>query len=410
MWDMLGRAKWDAWARQKDLGSAEAKWHYVETLQKILRKYPESTTARDLSNELASFSGDPSNLVISARTSAQERESSSSAGSESDDEEEQVIRHQFMPQYPRDDAQSTWRSIPQESSEEDGNVSEDGPKPIGLPRPTSAISSQQRYRTPLGGMSSGMPVSYSPAIPPPNVGANFPIQQPLPRYSTPSAFSPTVPEESVGTGTPSIPSSFPTTNTNSYVPVHPQQHIQPYSFRAPLQHPGTGPRTPLGMRRPSSARPQLERAVESVQSSLAALRERVDTLEGSHSNTSLLPGSPSPVGNQINHHNLSASLHWDPSEMGLWSVILVPLSKIFSKLQYLLLILLTPPPKMRGNTLRSLTRRIVLDATFMWALFLVLRSVWRKTGIRRREVNRALKLVIIALLGRRERIMVDKGV
>src|SRR5258708_9926466 len=35
------------------------------TCNKILRKYPESTMARELSKELASFSGDPSNLVIS---------------------------------------------------------------------------------------------------------------------------------------------------------------------------------------------------------------------------------------------------------------------------------------------------------------------------------------------------------
>ena len=338
------------------------------------------------------------------RTSTQEPGSSSSEGSE----EEEEIRNQFMPPYPRDDAQSNWRSAPPESSEDDDEGLEQQQR-AALPRPTSAISSQQRYRTPMGGMSSGVPVSYSPAAPPPNVNANFPMQQPLPRYSTPSAFSPTVPEESIGTGTPSIPSSFPTTNTSSYVPVHPQQHLQPYSFRAPLQHPVTDPRTPLGMHRPNSARPPLERAVESVQASLAALRERMDSLEGLRSNASLTRGSASPIGG-LNNYNPSASLNWDPREMGLWSVILVPLSKIFSRLQHILLILLTPTPKGRGNTLRSVTRRILLDATFVWATFLILRSIWRKTGIRRREVNRALKLVIIALLGRKERIMVDKGV
>ena len=313
-----------------------------------------------------------------------------------------------MPPYPRDDSQSNWGSAPPISSEDDGEALEEQ-KRNGLPRPTSAISSQQRYRTPMG-MSSGVPVSYSPSVPPPSVNANFPMQQPLPRYSTPSAFSPTVPEESIGTGTPSIPSSFPTTNTNSYVPVHQQDHVQPYSFRTPLQHPGTGPRTPLGMHRPNSTRPPLERAVESVQASLAALRERMDSLEGSHSNASLARGSASPIGGLNNYSNLSASLNWDPSEMGLWSIIFVPLSKIFSRLQYISLILLTPTPKGRGNTLRSIMRRMVLDATFLWVVFLALRSIWRKTGIRRREVNRALKLVIIALLGRKERVMVDKGV
>jgi Acyl CoA binding protein len=35
MFDMLGRAKYDAWAKQKDLGTREAKWQYVETLMKV---------------------------------------------------------------------------------------------------------------------------------------------------------------------------------------------------------------------------------------------------------------------------------------------------------------------------------------------------------------------------------------
>ncbi|XP_006459978.1 hypothetical protein AGABI2DRAFT_67415 [Agaricus bisporus var. bisporus H97] len=35
IWDMLGRAKWDAWAKHKDLESYEAKWLYVEALLKV---------------------------------------------------------------------------------------------------------------------------------------------------------------------------------------------------------------------------------------------------------------------------------------------------------------------------------------------------------------------------------------
>lgn len=34
IFDMLGRAKYDAWAKQKDLDPKEAKWRYVETLMK----------------------------------------------------------------------------------------------------------------------------------------------------------------------------------------------------------------------------------------------------------------------------------------------------------------------------------------------------------------------------------------
>lgn len=35
MFDMLGRAKYDAWAKQKDLDSKESKARYVETLLKV---------------------------------------------------------------------------------------------------------------------------------------------------------------------------------------------------------------------------------------------------------------------------------------------------------------------------------------------------------------------------------------
>ncbi|KAF8607637.1 ACBP-domain-containing protein [Ceratobasidium sp. AG-I] len=35
MWDMLGRAKWDEWAKHKDLDKREAQWMYVETLKKV---------------------------------------------------------------------------------------------------------------------------------------------------------------------------------------------------------------------------------------------------------------------------------------------------------------------------------------------------------------------------------------
>jgi acyl-CoA-binding protein len=35
IWDMLGRAKWEAWAKHKDLDSYEAKWLYVDALLKV---------------------------------------------------------------------------------------------------------------------------------------------------------------------------------------------------------------------------------------------------------------------------------------------------------------------------------------------------------------------------------------
>ncbi|KAG6335038.1 hypothetical protein ID866_4040 [Astraeus odoratus] len=33
--DMLGRAKWDAWTKVKDMDSYEAKWRYVDALLRV---------------------------------------------------------------------------------------------------------------------------------------------------------------------------------------------------------------------------------------------------------------------------------------------------------------------------------------------------------------------------------------
>lgn len=87
IWDMLARAKWDAWAKQKDLDPQEAKWRYVETLMKVcvchdfrcatgktnhalwqvLRKYSDKTVARDLVQELESYGGQSSIVTDSKR-------------------------------------------------------------------------------------------------------------------------------------------------------------------------------------------------------------------------------------------------------------------------------------------------------------------------------------------------------
>jgi hypothetical protein len=306
---------------------------------------------------------------------------------------------------------------PNEASENDGETSEEDPLgafPPTFPnigRPTSAISSQHRYRTPMG-MSSGVPVQYSPATTP-NI-PHLPMAQPLPRYSTPSAFSIPVAERP-SSGSPSIPSSFPT--SLSY-PQHLAHSVQPYSFRSPLPagvgapstasapHPGTNPS--------QSTLPPLERAVESVQASLAALRERLEGLEAiSYGSNQSFPArglgsSNLPLGSGGGNGT------WNPNNMGLWSLVLVPLTRLANQFRLVLILLTRPPPPpargRSGSNLHGIVRRLVLDASFIFTAAAVLRSVWQKTGIRRREVYKALKLVWIALVGRKERIMVDRGV
>ncbi|KAK4684733.1 hypothetical protein P7C73_g5435, partial [Tremellales sp. Uapishka_1] len=55
MLDMLGRAKWDSWNKQRGVDKVEAKRLYVAALLKILRKYSERESARGFIRELEEF-------------------------------------------------------------------------------------------------------------------------------------------------------------------------------------------------------------------------------------------------------------------------------------------------------------------------------------------------------------------
>ncbi|GAA6025011.1 hypothetical protein JCM10207_004763 [Rhodosporidiobolus poonsookiae] len=59
MFDVLGRAKWDAWNKRKGLNQREAERLYVEALLKILRGFSDRTQAVELLRELETFSLDP---------------------------------------------------------------------------------------------------------------------------------------------------------------------------------------------------------------------------------------------------------------------------------------------------------------------------------------------------------------
>jgi hypothetical protein len=75
----------DAWAKHRELDSYEAKWLYVDALLKVnirlgmsvnhhvssfyqvLRKYSDKTIAMTLVQELESYGGDPSNIIMSRK-------------------------------------------------------------------------------------------------------------------------------------------------------------------------------------------------------------------------------------------------------------------------------------------------------------------------------------------------------
>ncbi|WFD31776.1 hypothetical protein MSPP1_002815 [Malassezia sp. CBS 17886] len=64
MFDMLGRAKWDAWELQRGYSQQDAKQLYVESLLKILRRFSDRPQAISLMAELEAHSGDVAEQVM----------------------------------------------------------------------------------------------------------------------------------------------------------------------------------------------------------------------------------------------------------------------------------------------------------------------------------------------------------
>ncbi|KAL5530477.1 hypothetical protein ACEPAF_6735 [Sanghuangporus sanghuang] len=247
MWDMLGRAKWDAWAKHKDLGPYEAKWQYVEELLRVLRKYSDKTIAQDLIKELESVEGGSSNILMSGSFSKTD-ESDSDSDSEVERSASQGRISQSF-QSDRQHQQQTGGSDADESGSDDEQADQvgqgfPGPHVTSNPslnqsllgRPQSSHSTN-RYRTPMGDSVALSPppgpsvpavtnptthsaellrqqqpsayvvlphqlppntsvlvqprsVQYGPALgrSPPSMSASVPNVQPMPVFETPSAF------------------------------------------------------------------------------------------------------------------------------------------------------------------------------------------------------------------------------
>ncbi|KAG2158969.1 ACBP-domain-containing protein [Suillus bovinus] len=383
MWDMLSRAKWDAWAKHKDLDLYEAKWLYVDALLKVLSKYSDKTVARDLMNELQSYGGDPSNLVKSHSLQRSLTSQSSSSGT-SDNDIHRIPGQLF----------SSTRSGVQYAAqsaviEDNGSGSENGEsgdephelpsvrEPVQQPRPLSSMSS--RYRTPAAG---------SLAMSPPSGLTNVPPMQPMPTYQTQSAFvqpvpiasSPVYPLSGHYSGTYQSPEYAPQTQSALSLRVG-----RFYGAEAPIRTPSRLP---------------LEHAVENLQTHLAAITERLDMLESQvvhpqRSTVSLPPkgssGRVSPTDNR------PEELEWDLDDMGMWSFVLKPLSRVVVSVKQLLIFF---GRNENRSPVLTVVRRLFLDISFSLAVLGLLRLTWKKTATRRREVNAALILLWAALSGR----------
>ncbi|KAG6894592.1 hypothetical protein C0992_005486 [Termitomyces sp. T32_za158] len=262
-------------------------------------------------------------------------------------------------------------------------------------RPSSSLSSH-RYRTPMAAS-----VVYSP---PPI--QRIPSSQPRPDFATPSAFadpspisSPSNPTMSsyVGVSEPARVEAATPSRTPSFTP-----HRQ---YRGPHQ-----PLAPFGSMRPASEA-SLEHAIENVQVHLAALTERIDSLESSlslsRSNTSLtLRHLGSPRGGHSPHEGRGP--YWDRDDLGMWSLVANPIACVLDKIRELATFFARNEDR---SPTRMIVRRLCLDVSFLACVLVVVRLLWKRSGVRRREVHVALRVLWRAILGAKpDRVMIDQAV
>jgi len=265
-------------------------------------------------------------------------------------------------------------------------------------RPQSSLSSD-RYRTPLAGSLA--------MSPPPQHG--IPSQQPLPGFETPSAFAEPTPVSS-SSYPYAKPYGGPYSETSRMQVMSPPLQYQSHpSYRAQMQsHPSIPPP-------PSTS--ALERAVENVQVHLAALTERLETLESrsllpSRSNVLGSPrgsgGSPAWAGGRGSPYDRNGEPFWDIDDLGMWSVVLNPLSRGLEKLRVISTFFARTENR---SPSMIIIRRLCLDVSFFLCVIALVGAIWRKSGVRRREVKAALVVLWKAVLGvKPDQPHVDRGV
>lgn len=230
----------------------------------------------------------------------------------------------------------------------------------------------------------------------------------MPGFETPSAFG----EQSNSSGF--FPSSYVGQSSRTelasppnFYPAHPQyrgqvQPIPQQSYGIPSPRPGS--------------RPTIEHAIQNMQAHLAALSERIESLESfsgrlSRSRTSVSPrvgGSPgwgpgrgSPGYGRDTHQ-------WDLDDLGMWSLVANPIARGIEALREATTFFARDENR---SPTAMIVRRLALDTSFLLCVLAVIRALWKKSGVRRREVNAALLALWRAILGtKKPRVMVDRGV
>ena len=291
-----------------------------------------------------------------------------------------------LPQYTRNEHSDGSETTSEEESGDDEaqELPAVNPRRTSLEnRPQSSISSQ-RYRTPLAG---------SLAMSPPPSQYRIPAQQPLPGFETPSAF-----------GDPAL-----NAHPNS---LHQYRPGTAHSYRSYSRN----QMQPPSSQYESLPSTSLERAVENVQVHLAALTERIETLEArslmpSRSNLSGSPqrggggGSPTWLGGRGSPTDRSGVPQWDIDDLGMWSLVLNPLSRGIERAREMSVFFARNENRTPSMII---IRRLLLDVSFLVTVIAIVGTLWRKSGVRRREVRAALGVLWRAIIGSKPQRLSDR--
>lgn len=274
----------------------------------------------------------------------------------------------------------------EETTDDEAIGSRASEKTAAINRPHSSLSGD-RYRTP-GTSSAPLSTPGVPALQPQGL-------------ETFSAF-----------GGPS------TASLSSYPQPYTEQVIRRDLIASAYRRPPSTRSHALSAAGPSHRPPSrlaLERAIESIQTQLAALSERIEIIE-SHSgsfSTQPLRSSPGPsrssptfAGNSPN--GARDVISWDFDDMGLWAVVFKSLARMLKSIREFAIFL----SNYEGRSPTFVVfRRLFLDISFIICMLALIKTVWRRTGARRRAVSAAMRALWWALVGRTPaRDMADRGI
>ncbi|KAN0062368.1 hypothetical protein ACQY0O_005250 [Thecaphora frezii] len=321
MLDMLGRAKWDAWAKVRGLPSRDAKQMYVESMLRILRRFGDRPQAAALIEELEAFSGQVAQRVMDGSLVEVDSDGSTLSTDESDTQPSRPppLNPAVAPRPSQDRQRMLQRSgvagsssqslRPPMSSTGVSTAATRGGNPTSLAATPLASESQEsssdddhfepsmHAASPLSGQPldrfaghpgqpaqrpylqawSGAPRSLI-SSPPPSTALGLQTNRPSSVSGVPNRYHSTLQSPA--------PSSYAPHQREQRAP-EPQQ--RPRSTYAPSSIGGRSgragpssqpiPRPPSMPSFPPPHRAEIEMALQSIQASLAALHERLNQVE-----------------------------------------------------------------------------------------------------------------------------------